>query len=161
METRFAWLIRAKTVFLYAGLEHSVETTRADAAQRYSQACGLLSQVQSQLAALQPMLIQIGEETLHTWMDQDPALKTYQHIFKDIFRKQAHIRSEEVETLLGLLRDPFAGTSAIARMLTNADIQFQPAITQEGEQVELTQGSKPKLMMILIAVFVRQPGNII
>jgi oligoendopeptidase F len=70
-------------------------------------------------------------------MERDTALKTYHHFFEDIFRKQVHIRSEEVETLLGLLRDPFAGTSAIARMLTNADIHFQPAVTEEGEQVEL------------------------
>jgi oligoendopeptidase F len=146
LEAGFTWVVRAKTVFLYAGLEHSVETTRADAAQRYSQARGLLSQVHSQLAALQPLVIQIGEETIRAWMEQDTALKTYHHFFEDIFRKQVHIRSEEVETLLGLLRDPFAGTSAIARMLTNADIHFQPAVTEEGEQVELTQGVHPRLM---------------
>jgi hypothetical protein len=79
-------------------------------------------------------------------MERDTALKTYHHFFEDIFRKQVHIRSEEVETLLGLLRDPFAGTSATARMLTNADIHFQPAITEEGEQVEITQGVHPRLM---------------
>jgi oligoendopeptidase F len=145
-ESSFDWLIRVKKVFLYAGLEHSVDTSQADAAQRYSQARGLLSQVQSRLAALQPLVLQIGEETINTWLEDDVDLSVYKHYFEDIFRKRNHIRSDEIETLLGLLRDPFAGTSATARMLTNADFQFEPAVSETGDHIDITQGSHPRLM---------------
>jgi oligoendopeptidase F len=146
LEQELSLFVRAKTLYLYAGIEHSVETSNSGAAQRQSQARGLLSQVQARLAALQPMVVKIGQETIAKWMDQNPDLATYHHFFQDIFRKQDHIRSEEVETLLGLLSNPFSGTSTIARMLTNADFQFEPALTREGERVDLTQGSQPRLM---------------
>lgn len=146
LEQELSLFVRAKTVYLYAGIEHSVETSNSGATQRQSQARGLLSQVQARLAALQPMVVKIGQETIAKWMDQNPDLATYHHFFQDIFRKQDHIRSEEVETLLGLLSNPFSGTSTIARMLTNADFQFEPALTREGERVDLTQGSQPRLM---------------
>ncbi len=146
LDLNFSWLMRARTVFLYAGLEHSVETTRADAAQRYSQARSILSQVESKIAALQPLVIQIGEETLREWMDQDGRLEVYRFYLEDIIRKQNHILSDDVETLLGLVNDPFSGTSAAYRMLTNADFHFEPAISGDGEQIDLTQGSYTRLM---------------
>ena len=146
LESAFKWLIQAETVFLYAALEYSVETTRAEAAERYSQARSLLSRVQSHLAGIQPQILTIKQETIRSWVAQDISLSAYQHYLEDIFRKDTHIGSLETETLLGLLGDPFAGTVATARVLTDADFHFQPAINEEGELVELTHGSQPRLM---------------
>ena len=146
LDSAFLWLTRAKTVFLYASLEHSVETTQADAAQRYSQARSQLSQVESRLAGLQPLAIKIGEDTIQAWIDEVPDLDKYRFFLEDIFRKQAHIRSDEVETLLGLMQDPFAGTRGSARMLTNADFRFEPARSEAGETIELSQGTQPRLL---------------
>lgn len=146
LETGYHWLTRAKVVYLYAGIEHNVETTHAEAGQRYSQARSLLSLVESKLAAIQPLIIRTGKETIQAWMDLVPELKVYQFYFEDIYRKAAHIRSDEVETLLGMMQDPFSGTAAAYRMLTNADFQFKPAISQDGEPIDLTQGSQPRLL---------------
>ena len=146
LEAAIKWLGRAEIVYLYAALEHSVETIRSVNAERYSQARSLLSRVQSHLSGLQPLVLAIGQETIHSWVAQDPSLEIYQHYLEDMFRKEAHIGSLETETLLGLLGDPFAGTSASSRVLTNADFQFQPAMNADGEPVELTQGSIQRLM---------------
>ena len=57
-------------------------------------------------------------------MQQDPKLAVYAHSFDDLFRRQAHVRSGEVEEVLGMLADPFSGPSNTASMLTNADFKF-------------------------------------
>ncbi len=146
LESSLNWLTRAKKIYLYAGLEHSVETTIADAAQRYSEARSLLSKVESRLAAIQPLVIQLGKEKIRAWLDEDKNLSIYRFHLEDILRKQKHVRSNEIETLLGLLRDPFSGTSAAAQMLTSADFKFPPALTMQDEPIELTQGSYPSLL---------------
>lgn len=146
LEFAIEWLVRAETIYLYAAMEHSVETTIPAAAERYSQARGLLSRVQSHLSGLRPRVLAIGQETIISWVAQEPSLGIYQHYLDDMFLKEAHIGSLETETLLGLLGDPFAGTSASSRVLTNADFKFQPAMTGEGRPVELTQGSIQRLL---------------
>jgi oligoendopeptidase F len=146
LETAFSWHNRAKIVYLYAAMEHSVDTTRAEAVERTSQARSLLAKAQSHLAALNPLLLTIDQDTVHTWLAQDTPLQSYRHFIEDVFRKQAHTRSLELETILGHLKDPFAGTAATFRMLTNADFRFNPAVNRQGEEIDLTQGTWPRLL---------------
>jgi oligoendopeptidase F len=61
-------------------------------------------------------------------------------------RLSEHIRSTEVEELLGLLVDPFTGPMATARMLTNADFKFPPAQTESGEQFQVTESVLQKIL---------------
>jgi oligoendopeptidase F len=63
-----------------------------------------------------------------------------------LFRKQAHVRSAEVEELLGMLADPFSGVSATARVLTDADFQFEPAIASDGTEIPVSQGTLQKIL---------------
>ena len=146
MESASAWLTRGETVYLYAAFGHSVETTSSEAMERFSRARTLLSRVESELAAIAPRIVALGEETIQSWLKQEKPLEHFQHYLEDLFRKQAHIRSQEVETLISLLGDPFSGTAASTRMLTSADFKFPPALSSTGEENELTQGSQPGLM---------------
>jgi oligoendopeptidase F len=72
-------------------------------------------------------------------------LAHYAQYFHNLFRKQAHVRSGEVEELLGMLADPFGGPSNTAGVLTNADFKFEPGQTESGEPVEVNQGSIEKI----------------
>src|SRR5262249_48613797 len=54
---------------------------------------------------------------------------------------QVHVRSAEVEELLGLVLDPLQGPSNSSSMLTNADFQFKPARDSKGQVLDLTQGT--------------------
>ncbi len=68
-------------------------------------------------------------------------MEPYEHYFNDLFRKQTHVRSAEVEELFGLLRDPFSGPRNTAGLLTNADFKFKPARDSQNEKVPLTQST--------------------
>ena len=69
------------------------------------------------------------------------------HAFDDLFRKQEHVRSGEVEELLGMLVDPFTGPMNTASMLTNADFKFAPAVNSaKGRKLEVTQSSIHKIL---------------
>ncbi len=70
----------------------------------------------------------------------------YKHSFEDLFRKQAHVRSAEVEELLGLVSDPLQGPSTSTSMLTNADFKFKSAKDSNGRVIEVTQGTISNLM---------------
>ncbi len=44
-----------------------------------------------------------------------------EHYLDDLFRQQAHVRSGEVEQVMGMLSDPFQGVGQTASVLTDAD----------------------------------------
>jgi oligoendopeptidase F len=79
-------------------------------------------------------------------MIEEPRLAIYEQYFDDLFRKQAHVRSPEVEELLGMLADPFSGVSGSAGMLTNADFQFKPATASDGTELPLSHGTIMKIL---------------
>jgi oligoendopeptidase F len=141
MEAANALRRRADTVGMYATMHYFTDTANGAAAERRGQALGAVAQVYAATAFIVPELIAIGEATLTEWMKVEPRLTEYGHYFHDLFRQQAHVRSAEVEELLGLLADPFVSVSTTASMLTDADMQFRPGRNAGGEPVEVAQGS--------------------
>ncbi len=139
-------ILQAGKLFVYAGMSHSVEATDQEAAGRYNKVQGMRARVLASMAFFDPELLVIGEEKLRQWMKEDPRLAIYEHYVDDLFRKQAHVRSPEVEELLGMLADPFSGVSETASMLTNADFEFKPAMASDGTEVPLTHGTINKIL---------------
>jgi oligoendopeptidase F len=137
---------RAARVQLYAGFLYNVDTTDAAATAMSTRAQTLVAQVAAAAAFVPPTLLQIGEAKLKRWMKDQPRLAPYAHYFDDLFRRRAHVRAAEVEEVLGMLADPFAGASTAASMLTNADFKFTPARDRRGSRVVITQGLLPGIL---------------
>ena len=134
-------LVRAQRVFMYAGFAAAVDTTDQVAAGMQSQAGSMFGQVASAAAFVRPELLSIGRAKLDEWMKQDLKLGSYAHFFDDLFRKQDHVRSGEVEELLGMLADPFSWPASTSSLITNADFNFAPAVNSKGKKLVVTQSS--------------------
>lgn len=132
---------RAAKVRVYASMSSAVDATSQAAAAMSGKAGSALAQVSAVTSFVDPELLTIGETTLRQWLTDDPRMKLYEHYFNDLFRKQTHVRSAEVEELLGMLRDPFNSVSNTAGLLANADFKFKPARDKENNKIELTQST--------------------
>jgi oligoendopeptidase F len=137
---------RVQKAFMYAGFSYAVDTTNQFAAGMRGRSQGLFGQVLSAVSFLQPEILAIGKATLQEWMNQDEKLATYKQSFEDLFRKQEHVRSAEVEEVLGLVIDPLQGPSASTSMLTNADFKFPEVKAGVGKTMDLTQGTLVPLL---------------
>ncbi|HEX5942613.1 MAG TPA: oligoendopeptidase F [Anaerolineales bacterium] len=138
----------AQKAFMYAGFSYAVDTTNQHAAGMRSKAQGVYGQVLSAVAFLQPEILSIGQDSLNEWMNgpSGEKLAMYKQSFDDLFRKQAHVRSAEVEEILGLVSDPLQAPSSSTGMLTNADFKFKPVKDSKGSVLDLTQGTISNLM---------------
>ena len=132
---------RAAKVRVYASMSSAVDATNQQAAAMSSTATSALARVSAATAFVDPELLAIGRNKLQRWIRTDPRMRLYVHYFRDLFRKQTHIRSAEVEEMLGMLRDPFNSTSTTAGLLANADFKFKPARNRKNKKVELTQST--------------------
>ena len=128
-------------VYVYASLTYSVNTNDQDAAGRNDQGRGWFGKAIAATAFAEPELLTIGFDTLRHWMADEPQLAPYAHYFERLEKQKAHIRSAEVEEVLGMARDAFGTASATHGILANADLKFTPAKDREGNEYDITQGS--------------------
>ena len=138
---------RTYKIFMYAGFSYSVDTTNQKSAALFGKAQGVAGQVSGALSFVSPELIAMGKAKLDEWMKGNEKLAVYRHSFEDLFRQQAHVRSGEVEELLGMVGDPFGGAQNSSSMLVNADFKFAPAKDKKGKKVEITQGNMHTSLM--------------
>ncbi len=133
-------------IFVYAGIAASVDTANQDAARMRGRASGIFAQLAAAASFMDPELIAIGREKLDRWMLEEPRLAVFAHYIENLFRKQEHVRSAEVEELLGMLSSPFNGASVTNTMMTDADFRFRPARTSTGEELPVSQGTYEEIL---------------
>ncbi len=139
-------LARISKVYVYAGFAYSVDTADQNAAAMQGKAQGVYGQVAAATAFVTPELLSIGQEKLTAWLQAEVRLAAYGQFIHNLFRVQEHVRSAEVEEVLGMLADPFSGAQNTASLLTNADFTFRPAADNAGNEVELTEGTFHKIL---------------
>ncbi len=137
---------RSTKIRVYANMSNAVDANDEAGAAMNSKAMSALAQAGAAASFLEPELLAIGEAKLRGWVNSDPRMQMFDFFFTDLFRKQAHVRSAEVEELLGMLRDPFSAIRNTAGAIANADFKFKPAKDSKGNKLELTQSTKNALM---------------
>ncbi|MFN8421778.1 MAG: oligoendopeptidase F [Anaerolineae bacterium] len=138
--------VRISKLYTYVGMEYSVDTANQQAGALYGQLIGLGGKVSAALSFLDPELLQIGKEKLVSWVNSEADLKIYGQYIEDLFRRQEHVRSAEVEEVLGMAGEVFGSADMIYEMLTNADMKFASAISSSQEPMDVTQSNIDALM---------------
>lgn len=134
-------------VLTYSLMSASVDTTNQASQSMEGRAASLAGNVAASISFLDPELLAIGRETLSQWMQQEKRLAIYEHYIDNLFRLQAHVRSAEVEEILGMVQDPFFATQSTYSVLSNADLRFRDARSSDGKRVPVVQGSVRKLLL--------------
>lgn len=132
---------RVLRLYMYAAFSYNVDTTDQKSAAMLGKAQGMYGQAAGAVSFINPELIQIGKARLDKWMKKNKKLAVHRHNIHDLFRQQKHVRSSEVEELLGTLADPMSGAENSTSMLVNADFKFTPVRDGKGRKIEITQGN--------------------
>jgi len=88
-----------------------------------------------------PELMSIGFDTLRTWMAEDDRLAHLGHFIDELEREKEHVRSDEVEQVLALSGEPLGDFYRAYNAITNADLQFENAVAEDGTTLEVGQSS--------------------
>jgi oligoendopeptidase F len=128
-------------VNVYANNAYAVNTLDQDAAARNGQGRSLMAKFGAATAFFDPELMQIGFSQLRQWMKEQPELAFFAHYVDKLEKRQAHVRSGEVEEVLAMVNDPFFAATSIYNALNNAELTFQPALASDGTQLEVGQAS--------------------
>jgi oligoendopeptidase F len=126
---------------IYAYFNHATDMGDQTFGGLVSMAGGIAAQGMSALAFAEPEMMSIGFGRLKKWMEEEPKLAIYGHYFEALEKKSEHVRSVEVEELLGSLADVFGTATSTHGLLANADLTFKPAQDSKGKDLDLNHSN--------------------
>jgi oligoendopeptidase F len=123
----------------YASMRYH-EDTRVGVTAGMEQRAGLVATRLSEAASfIEPEILSLGQETVHRYIADEPALETYRHQLDDILRRAEHTRSateEEIIAAAGLVTEVPASAYG---MLANADAPWPMVTLSDGTEFLLNQ----------------------
>ena len=146
LDTSNALLETFGKVITYSFNAQAVDNADANAARMFGKTQSILGQILAGIGFIQPEILAIDADTLTKWREQEPRLKIYGQYFDDLFRQQAHIRSAEVEEVMGLAQDPLSSLYTTMNVLTNSEMKYPNACTSDGRELVLTQGTLEEIL---------------
>ena len=130
---------------VYATMFTAVDSSDQAASARAERVRSLGARVNAALSFSEPEMLNIGIPRLQTWAGEHERLRVYHHHFDRLGRRQAHVRSDEVEEVLSLAAEPLQSAAAVHGILANAELAFEPANGAAGDY-ELAQGTYADLL---------------
>jgi oligoendopeptidase F len=146
METSTRLRNRIDRFALYARLSHHLDTTDQEQAAKHDRGATFQAHATAKMAFAEAEIVGIGFEQLRRWAKENPRLAVYAHYFEQLEKEQFHIRSGEIEELLGQIKGPSNSAIEIHSTLANADLAFRPAQDSRGETVEVAHGNISDLL---------------
>lgn len=135
---------RVYRLYVFTNMATAVDTNDAEAKAKRGQAASLMARLNAATAFAEPELLTLGEKLLD-WAKQESRLTVYTHYFASLLRQKPHTLSPDVEKVLGMLQDPFAGTFQTYRELANTDMKFPDALDSQGEAHTVAQAIVPPI----------------
>lgn len=133
-------------VATYAFNAQAVDNADASAARMFGKMQSIYGQILAGIGFIQPEILAVAPDTLAKWRREEPRLKIYDQYFDDLLRQQAHVRSAEVEEVLGLVQDPIAGLYTTMNVMTNSEMKYPDACTSDGKSLPVTQGTLDEIL---------------
>ena len=126
-------------LFVYGGLPASVDTLNPTALANRDRVMGLRGNVSGALAFARPEMVEIGFDTIKTWLESEPKLSNYHHFFERLEKERVHMLSAEVEEVLGMATDLFGTMTQTHSILANAELDFGKAVGTDGTEIDIAQ----------------------
>jgi oligoendopeptidase F len=126
---------------VYATMRWHQDTTNGFYAAMAKRSDMLSHDFSSATSFIEPELLAIKAQTLAKMVARTPGLELYQQQLDELNRQRAHVRSAEIEEVLALAGDIASGAGTIAETLDDADLKYPVVEGENGEKVQLTNGT--------------------
>ena len=101
----------------------------------------VIAKAAASMSFFTPELLSASEETLLSYIEEEPALSQYEFVIRDVLREKEHVLPADQEHILAQMSEVTDATNTIFTMLNNADIKFGTIIDEDGDEVEVTHGN--------------------
>jgi oligoendopeptidase F len=127
-------------VYVYAQMKSHEDTTDGFYQGIADRADSLGTFVSSANSFIVPGILELPDETLNNFIEENEDLGFYSTYIEDIRRSKPHVLSANEEQLLAMTGEMANSPASIYNMINNADIKFPTIIDEKGQEIEVTKG---------------------
>jgi oligoendopeptidase F len=121
----------------YASMKSDLDTRDAKYLAMDQEMGQLGSDLSSLSSYIEPEILRIGEDTIDRFIEREPKLAIYRHIFNDILRKKEHTGTEGEERIIAEANLMADSPVSINNVFANADFPFPEVTLEDGNTVRL------------------------
>ena len=133
--------LKAEPFACYAMYQRDQDTRDPRAQKMNGQMMNLLIQAEEATAFATPEILEIPQEAMDRFYQEEPGLEHYRLALTRIRRQKDHTLSPREEALLASAGKLGQSPSTIYNLLNDADLSFPDAVDQEGNKHPVTQGT--------------------
>lgn len=132
-------------VYVYAFMKYYEDTQNSTYQEMSGKAQSVAIKMSEKYAFLEPEILSLDEKSLREDIKKEP-LSFYGPIIEDMLLTKEHSLSEKEEMLLAKAANISSVASETFSKFNNADIKFEKALDENGEEHEVTNGQYGMLM---------------
>lgn len=131
---------------VFASMKNDQDTTNSQYQELQGMADNLGTQVSEAIAWFQPALVHLDDQVVQDYFHQNSKLKPYRHFITELRSQREHLLSDAQEELLAAAGNIFGAPEKTFEMLSDADLKFPVVEGENGQKVELSEGTYSKLL---------------
>ncbi|WP_286006344.1 oligoendopeptidase F [Ligilactobacillus aviarius] len=131
---------------VFASMKNDQDTTNSQYQELQGMADNLGTQVSEAVAWFQPVLVHLDDQVVQDYFHQNSKLEPYRHFITELRSQREHLLSNAQEELLAAAGNIFGAPEKTFEMLSDADLKFPVVEGENGQKVELSEGTYSKLL---------------
>lgn len=132
---------KLEKLYVYASMKSDEDKSNNHYLEMNSFIESLYHEVVKKSVYITPTLLKYPYSKIEKWYQEKEELKEFEPNLKEIYRYQSHTLSDEKEKLLATYSSALNAVDNIYDVLTNSDMNLGMISTEDGEEVELTEGN--------------------
>lgn len=147
MDRYWALLAKVQRLRLYAALPVDADQGDQEGRARLGRFQAFAGRFGADTAFLEPEVLALGRDKINAFLSKEPRLAYLGRWFDLLEANRNHVRSAELENVLGGLADPFGALARAYNSLANGEISFDPVTDADGRSHEVARSTYPALRM--------------
>jgi oligoendopeptidase F len=127
----------ASRVYAYASLKADEDLRETADQERRQLAQSMFAQLGEATSWVQPEILRVGEETIASYLREDPRLQRFAYQLDDILRNAPHTLGDEAEATLAYFSQSFSAPSSIYSMVANSDMPWPEVEFSTGQTARI------------------------
>ena len=132
---------KLERAYVYARMKLDEDNRVSEQQSMHDKVNTVIAKVSAAMSFMTPEMLSAPSETLLDFIKEEPSLKHYEFLIRDLLREKEHVLTKEEENILAQLSEVTDSTHTIFTMLNNADMRFGEITDEDGDKVELTHGN--------------------
>lgn len=132
---------KLEKLYVYASMKSDQDKGNTTYLEMNSNIESLYQEIIKKSVYITPTLLKYPYSKIESWYQEKPELKEFELSLQEVYRYQPHTLSEEKEKLLATYAGALNTIDNVFDVLTNSDMNLGTMKSEDGEEVELTEGN--------------------